>query len=108
MQKHNIYALCEPGTLEARYIGRSGCDIRKRLGIHIAAAKRGGTAPVNLWIRELVANNQEPSVILLGECPTKMVKSVERAWVHLFQDNGYNLLNVQLMKAMNGDTEPQE
>ena len=41
---------------------------------------------------------------MLTECPRSMEKQVERAWVHLFQDNGYDLLNVKLVRpALNGD-----
>ena len=36
---------------------------------------------------------------MLTECPHGMEKQVERAWVHLFEDNGYKLLNVALVKT---------
>ena len=95
----SIYALCEPDTLEVRYVGRCEYDVLGRWYTHLSAARRGKTPPVYRWIAGWLALGKEPTPITLTECPRKMAKDVERAWVHLFEDNGYQLLNVALVKT---------
>lgn len=121
-----IYAICEPGTDEVRYIGRCRSGVLGRWYTHLSAARRGKTPPVSRWIAECLAQGKEPRPIMLAECPHDVEKQVERAWVRLFEDNGYRLLNVALVKtciskpgkrgrkptrayrAANGDAEPQQ
>jgi hypothetical protein len=93
-----IYALCEPDSDEVRYIGKAECNVLNRWTTHLSAARRGASTPVARWMASLLAEGKEPRPIMLAECPIKMVKDVERAWVHLFEDNGYKLLNVALVK----------
>lgn len=91
-----IYALCEPGTLEVRYVGKAEVSVLDRWQGHMGAARRGVENPVSRWIAEWQKVGKEPTPIMLTECPNKIRREVERAWVQLFVDNGYQLLNVQL------------
>lgn len=94
-----IYALCEPGTLEVRYIGKAEISVLDRWQGHLGAARRGLTSPVSFWIARCLAAGKEPTPIMLTECPLEMKRQVERAWATLFVDNGYQLLNVQYNAA---------
>lgn len=91
-----IYALCEPDTLEVRYVGKAQNGVLGRWITHVSCARRGMTSPVSQWIAGWLAVGKEPTPIMLTECSRKIADDVERAWVQLFVDNGYQLLNVQL------------
>lgn len=53
-----IYALCEPGTLEVRYIGKAN-NSAKRFAAHIRAS-RCRVTPKDNWIAGLVAAGSAP------------------------------------------------
>ena len=92
MPLHSIYALCEPGTLTARYVGRTRHSIAKRVKHHVAKARVFSYPPVYAWINSL---GEAPNVVLLATCPGEVVRDVERAWILLFIDNGYDMLNIR-------------
>ena len=103
MPTTNIYALCEPGTLEVRYVGKAQKSLEKRWHGHLTAARRGKSSLVTKWIAGWLATGKEPTMILLAECPERMEKAVEQAWVQLFVDNGYQLLNVHFNPSQHPD-----
>jgi len=92
-----IYALSEPGTLEVRYIGKTIYP-KWRLTGHITDAKKGiernKTRPIFPWVDGLRRKGMCPDIILLTRCEESLVAAVEKEWIALFIDNGYDLLNV--------------
>ena len=96
MNQHSIYALCEPGTLTVRYVGQTELPLKYRMAAHI---KKASTAfrpfPVEKWIADLVSSGKKPDCILLTTCPASLVREVEKNWILLFIDNGYDMLNVR-------------
>jgi len=93
MPQHKVYALCEPGTLEVRYVGRTCQQLRHRLRKHISNSKISDV-PSAVWIRSITATELEPDIRLLAVCSDLEIVGVERAWIAVFIDNGYDLLNV--------------
>jgi hypothetical protein len=89
-----VYALVDPRTSKARYIGLTKAVPRKRLIGHITYAKQGKTPPVCTWIRELLSDGQRPIMVVLG---TTCDKRMERHWVHQLIADGADLLNIQLL-----------
>ena len=99
MQKHSIYALCEPGTLDVRYVGRTAWSLEWRLISHVTQAKKGTERnqkrPAYAWIDSVRQSGKRPDIILLARCEETIAADAERAWITLFIDNGYDLVNVR-------------
>lgn len=93
-----IYALSEPGTLKVRYIGQTTYP-KWRLTGHITQAKkgieRGASRPVYAWVDGLRRNGMRPDISLLAKCEESLANDAEKAWIALFIDNGYDLVNVR-------------
>jgi hypothetical protein len=89
----NIYALCEPGTLTVRYVGLTKYPVEHRVKHHLNNATRrfSPNYPVNQWIRSLGC---QPDYVELETCHPDMARQVEKAWILLFIENGYDMLNV--------------
>jgi len=89
----NIYALCEPGTLTVRYVGMTKYPVDYRVKSHLdyAIGKHPGNTPVNKWIRSLGC---QPDYVELETCHPDIARQVEKAWILLFIENGYDMLNV--------------
>ena len=94
MTQHSVYALCEPGTLDVRYVGVTNQPIHIRLAAHVSKAKMLHSH-IGQWISSLSANGKRPDCILLTQCPSEMAREVEQAWIVLFIENGYDMLNVR-------------
>lgn len=92
MTMYSIYALCEPGSFDVRYVGKTKQAVKERLYEHIATAKASRRNHLYEWINRL---GKYPDTVLLATCPSDIVRDVERAWIILFIDNGYDMLNVR-------------
>ena len=85
-----IYALCDPGTGEIRYVGKAN-DPRARLKSHLRDAKRRAT-PVYRWISKLGKSNQQPRIQVLAW--TDDWRDEERRQIADLRAKGVRLLNV--------------
>lgn len=58
-----IYGLYDPFTGELRYVGRTTQPLAQRLAGHLVfATKYRSTAPLQIWLRELMATGFGPSI----------------------------------------------
>lgn len=64
----NIYVLVDPRTLKVRYIGRTRCTLKKRLGEHVCVDRSKRITRVKSWIKSLKAINSKPYIRLLTTC----------------------------------------
>ena len=64
----NIYVLVDPRTLKVRYIGRTRCTLKKRLGEHVCVDRSKTMTRVKSWIKSLKAINSKPYIRLLTTC----------------------------------------
>lgn len=60
-----IYALCDPDTMEIRYIGKAN-NMQRRFASHLQEAKRK-SRPVQCWIWSLVQSGRKPVMTMLEE-----------------------------------------
>lgn len=84
-----VYALRAPNG-ETRYIGMTGVLLCERKAKHIASAKAGSSYPVHVWIRELLAAGERPSIHTLFEGD----RITERRTIEQYRRDGHRLLNV--------------
>lgn len=87
-----IYALCDPGSGEVRYIGKA-VDAQKRLASHLRDANRRDT-PVYRWIRKLQERGCAPVVKVLEVVDDTEWKARERSHIQAGRESGLRLLNV--------------
>lgn len=85
-----IYALCEPDTMEVRYIGKAN-DCRKRLLSHLRDRSRRKT-PLYDWINSIVADGKEPVLKILEHSEDWALS--EKRLISSYRESGANLLNV--------------
>lgn len=64
----NIYVLIDPRTLKVRYIGRTRCTLKKRLGEHLCIDRNKRITRVKSWIKSLKSINSKPYIRLLTTC----------------------------------------
>lgn len=94
---HSIYALCDPGTLNVRYVGRTQHSISARLREHTTKAKATNSDGLCKWIASL---GKSPDIVLLATCSDDFVREVEKNWILLFIDNGYDVFNIRDCNGM--------
>ncbi|MDH1341897.1 GIY-YIG nuclease family protein [Ectopseudomonas oleovorans] len=85
-----IYALCDPGTGEIRYVGKAS-DPAARLKSHLRDARRRAT-PVYRWINKLGRSSQQPTMRVLVW--TDDWRTDERRQITILRAEGCRLLNV--------------
>jgi hypothetical protein len=83
-----IYALCDPSTMEIRYVGKAN-NAAKRLASHMRASRDRKT-PVYAWIRK----HGTPALKVLLVCEDEHWCDYERRIIAGFRDSGVRLLNV--------------
>lgn len=93
MEKVKIYVLVDPITLKVRYIGRTKCDLKKRLREHISKSKKdySNTHKSN-WVKSLLKINSKPYIRLL--CVVDGWKEshiIERKLINKYKDRLVNL-----------------
>lgn len=88
-----IYALCEPGTKEIRYLGKAD-NPHKRLVGHLKYAKTGKRVPVTCWLFKLLNAGQRPDMHILRAVTESDWKLYERAFIFVGRQHGLRLLNL--------------
>lgn len=83
-----IYALCDPGSGEIRYVGRT-IDLPQRLRRHRKAVRAGSRTHVHNWMRSVGA----PLVGVLARAPEADLNERERAWIASLRRGGARLCN---------------
>lgn len=63
--RYLIYGLLDPRDNSLRYIGKTHKRRENRLADHIEDTLEGSTAPVHVWIRELLELDLTPNVFVL-------------------------------------------
>lgn len=101
-QLHTIYALIDPRTETARYIGVTMNGLEMRFRHHLYDAQRGREFPVRRWIRKLASFGLAPYPIIL-EVTTDREREI--FWIAEFRSQGFKLLNCN--DGGGGNTNPQ-
>ena len=97
-----IYALCDPDTLEPRYVGKA-ISLAARIRGHRWEAKSNKLHSHKInWLRSL--NGRDPEVIVLAEVGFDRWQEAERHWIAEMKRRGCNLTNF----ADGGQTSPVE
>ncbi len=92
-ETYSIYALCEPDTGEARYIGLT-VSPKDRYYQHMGKCPTKGSTACNQWIRGLVAQGKKPRMLILQEVTDYAeAKRLEYAWVRRYRTMGERVLN---------------
>jgi group I intron endonuclease len=90
-----VYALVDPMSREARYVGETVRVFAKRLSQHITTAKAKTTPPVNAWIRGLLEKGCGPELVELESCDSReAMHEAEVYWIEQFRAMGAKLLNI--------------
>lgn len=93
-----IYALCEPGGVTPRYVGKTVRGLSVRHKDHLrAAAKIDARYPVHRWIRRLYAAGSWSCIRALEivEAGSDWAAR-ERFWIERLRSQGHSLLNLTL------------
>jgi hypothetical protein len=88
-----IYALLEPDSDNARYVGQTAQPLQLRLDDHLRV--RGASARAD-WIRSLIARDLAPRIVQLDQVTGTRpdAYALETAWIRKLRANGHSLLNV--------------
>lgn len=84
-----IYALCEPGVNEIRYIGKT-INLKERLSGH---KREKGTTRKIRWLAKLKREGKEPKLLILEEILDEDWESKEKKWISYYHKRGNDLLN---------------
>lgn len=98
-EANNIRYKCYIYTLNdktgVRYIGQTNGP-SMRLSGHMCNARNGrDKTKRGLWIKSLVDNQQEPSMMIIEMCPTYQSNERERYWINYYRNQGADLVNSQ-------------
>lgn len=96
-----IYGLYDPRNNELCYVGKA-IDLHKRLLAHISVAKGGEISPKSNWIRALIDEGYEPTIVSLEETDESNWPIVEQKWIADCHSKGIVLVNI----LEGGDTPP--
>ncbi len=98
-----IYALCDPATGTARYIGISK-NVQSRYKQHCTCS--GTNLQKNIWIQQLLQKNQQPILSVIETVRGfKAACEREKVWIHHYLDLGLPLTNWnENEQARNGGT----
>lgn len=89
-----IYGLLDPHTKALRYVGKSN-NPNARLSSHVNCAKnKNYKTPVIQWVRELMAQNLLPEVVLIEDAGDDW-QMRELEIIEQLKAQGYPLLNVR-------------
>lgn len=94
-EKAHIYALVDPRTDQVRYIGKTHCELRDRMHLHMSAARKGKPTKCARWIQELQQAGIAPKIVCLETVPYGDWPEAEARWMDLARRSGCDILNQQ-------------
>lgn len=106
MPKRNttfIYALCDPGTKQVRYVGKAD-NPQKRLKRHMGGYEPRPTHKSN-WVKSLKKLKKKPIVMILEEVQKGLWQEAEKRWIDHYRKQGANLTNM-VDGGIGGNTTP--
>lgn len=100
-----VYALTDPRTGEARYVGQS-MNPNHRHDEHVGVVARrlpqdSAGSPLRAWIRSLLDQGLEPEMTILEATSKEAVNTAEERWVQTLKAEGAHLLNDKLNGLVN-------
>lgn len=100
---YSIYALCDPCTGLAHYIGISR-NVQRRYKEHCTCS--GTNLPKNIWIQQLLQKNQQPILSVIDTVQDRKVAlEREKVWIHTYLEQGLMLTNLnENAQAFDGGT----
>lgn len=91
----SIYALCEPGGINPRYVGKTARTLSERHKGHIYDALRRPRLPVHRWIASLYRDGKWSCIKLLEWVePGQDWQAREMHWIAEMRRQGARLLNL--------------
>ncbi len=92
---YSVYALCDPETFEAHYIGCS-LDVRRRYLNHFQKSQRKSNSAKHIWLDYLEMQGLRPILIILeGNIKEPDVFNRETYWIAFYHDLGAPLTNLR-------------
>lgn len=108
-----IYALLEPDTQEARYVGKSEAPVKRfkshtsegRMALHNHRRAGVTVSAKNEWIGALIEDAREPLLAILEETGFDPQEwgLAEQRWIRKLTDEGHRLLNAQVVNKHRSD-----
>lgn len=92
METTFIYALCEPETLNIRYIGKAD-DVNRRFRLHLREIKRYPNTHKSRWIESVLKERRIPSLEILDEVPKNFWQLYEQKHIQMAKNAGFDLVN---------------
>lgn len=94
MENSKIYALIDPTTSQARWVGRTSTRLCNRLSAHCTTARGAGGKKMGCtdWIADLLARGHRPEIVTLELA--KDWEEAEQFWIGYFRFMGADLLNI--------------
>jgi hypothetical protein len=90
-----IYALCEPGGHNPRYVGKTHRSLSARHKGHLYDVKRRSHLPLYRWIKKQHAKGVWTCIRALEiVAPGEDWAARERFWINRIRELGYELLNL--------------
>jgi hypothetical protein len=97
----SIYALCDPESMEIRYVGKTWCPLAGRLRRHFAQVKASISgkssyhAPVHDWLNSLMQKGSVPVVRCFAKTfNPKRACELEKEFTQFFYSIGHRILNL--------------
>lgn len=107
MKTFHIYALCEPGTGEVRYIGATHNPVQRMYNhwrLSNSNNHNGWKSPSVLWLEALKQLKTKPTMQILEVVPEDQWREAERKWIAFYREQGANLTNI----SPGGDSVSEE
>src|SRR5438874_7115377 len=90
----SIYALCDPGSTNVRYIGKTLQTLQSRFRAHLCASALKQKSHKNHWLRHLIGNGLEPEIILIDVAgPEEDWVCLEKFHISAHRAAGFDLTN---------------
>ena len=86
-----VYGLCDPGTGDVRYVGKTAKGLRNRVRGHAGGAMRGGRTHKDNWLRSI---DYEPRGVVLALGLPEQLDDLERRWITALRAEGARLTNL--------------
>jgi hypothetical protein len=86
-----IYALCDPDTIEVRYVGKT-TNLKRRIYEHLHRKDCAHT-PVRRWVAKLQRGGKQPVVCVIEVCGDDWAAR-ERHWIAAYRADGGRMLNL--------------